>query len=69
MNWLLNIFRRDGLQTPLRIGSRVRTEVGSGVITHGSVSVKYDEGTRFPKSRRHPNDRTMAHNLDKIEFL
>lgn len=67
MNWLLNIFRRDGLQTPLRIGSRVRTKVGSGVITHGCVSVKYDVGTRLGKS--HPNDLTLVHNLDKIEFL
>lgn len=67
MNWLIRFFGKTG---DVRIGTRVRTSLGRGVITNGCVSVKYDEGTKLPSNgRRHANDLTISHNLSAIEIL
>lgn len=67
MKWLINFWTSG--RPALMVGSRVRTSIGRGVVTSGCVSVRYDEGTKVPTAKgtkRHENDRTLTHNLDKI---
>lgn len=76
MNWFLTIFRGTSPTTTeikgVKVGSRVQTDRGRGVITHGSIGIKYDEGTVLRNKSgviRRKNDRTVVCNLDKITLL
>lgn len=69
MNWILKFFRVSSFDfDEIKVGSRVRTKYGSGVITSGSICVKYDEGTKLPNTR-HENELTRCENLSKLEFI
>lgn len=68
LKWFIGLYDRIGRQdNNLVIGSRVRTAIGRGIITSGSVSVKYDDDVKLP-GNRHEKDRTVCHNLSKINF-
>lgn len=68
MNWFINLFSS---KKNLRIGSRVKTTIGWGTVTQGSVSIKYDEGVKMKGHLRdiHPNNRTVTHNLNAIQVI
>ena len=65
IKWILNIFNTQTVHsTPISIGATVRTEKGVGIVTGGSIRIKYDHSVGV-----HENEKTWCHDLSKVEFL
>lgn len=68
MNWFVNIFRR-GRNEELRVGSRITTKIGTGIVVGGGVNIRYPQDVlmRHNKARGIENYQdTWCHNLKEF---
>lgn len=65
LKWFIGLYdRKDQPDNNLVVGSRVRTSLGRGTVTGGSINIRYD---KTPKGQ-HPNDRSHTHNLSDLKL-
>jgi len=72
LKWIIGFLTPDveahGVATGVVIGSRVQTEFGRGVVTMGSITVKYDSVRNLPVKkggRRHDTELTHTQQRSK----